>query len=89
MNTKKSTLTRKQFLASSVALAAMPSVFADTKRVVKAGGFADTVVYGTIRTAETGSPVAEAFAVRDGNRPSRGSARRRWPTARGHAACAG
>ena len=66
MNTKKSTLTRKQFLASSVALAAMPSVFADTKRVVKAGGFADTVVYGTIRTAETGSPVAEAFAVRDG-----------------------
>ncbi len=27
---------------------------------------ADTVVYGTIRTAETGNPVAEAIAVKDG-----------------------
>ena len=31
-----------------------------------AGNYADTVVYGTIRTAETGNPVAEAFAVKDG-----------------------
>ena len=31
-----------------------------------AGNYADTVVYGTIRTAETGNPVAEALAVRDG-----------------------
>ena len=28
--------------------------------------YADTVVYGTIRTAETGNPVAEALAVKDG-----------------------
>ena len=26
-----------------------------------AGNYADTVVYGTIRTAETGNPDAEAF----------------------------
>ena len=31
-----------------------------------AGNYADTVVYGTIRTAETGNPVAEALAVKDG-----------------------
>ena len=31
-----------------------------------AGNYADTVVYGTIRTAETGNPVVEALAVKDG-----------------------
>ena len=31
-----------------------------------AGNYADTVVYGTIRTAETENPVAEALAVKDG-----------------------
>ena len=30
------------------------------------GNYADTVVYGTIRTVETGNPVAEALAVKDG-----------------------
>ena len=29
-----------------------------------AGNYADTVVYGTIRTAETANPVAEALAVK-------------------------
>ena len=31
-----------------------------------AGNYADTVVYGTIRTAETEKPVAEALAIKDG-----------------------
>ena len=32
-----------------------------------AAGCADTVVYGTIRTAETDNPVAEAIPIKDGN----------------------
>ena len=31
-----------------------------------AGNCADTVVYGTIRTAEAEKPVAEALAIKDG-----------------------
>ena len=44
-----------------VLMALMSIAFADDN-----GNFADTVVYGTIRTAETEAPTAEAIAVKDG-----------------------
>ena len=55
---------KKRFLSVFLALALCLSLL--TATAWAAGDYADTVVYGTIRTAETKNPVAEAIAIKDG-----------------------
>lgn len=59
---------KKKLLSTMLAVMTVSSIGAVpvTGSVLAENNYADTVVYGTIRTAETDNPVAEAIAIRDG-----------------------